>query len=115
MSRVLVAALAVLLAGCSSVEPTVITVRHRVVLPEESMYACDTVERFPDSRTLTDLQVARLLVDLHQNNVRCRNSMETIRRFLEDSRVRIEEGREPEPRPTPRPQGDSPRRVPVRN
>ena len=115
MSRVLFALLAILIAGCSSGEPPVTTVRHRVVLPEESMYACDTVERFPDSRTLTDLQVARLLVELHQNNVRCRNSIETIRRFLEDSRVRIEEGREPEPRHIPRPQIDSPRRVPVRN
>jgi hypothetical protein len=102
---------ALVLTACSTTEPTVTTVRHRVVLPEESMYACETVERFPDSRTLTDLQVARLLVELHQNNVRCRNSIETIRHFLESARVRLEEGRES---PVREPQSDSPRRVPVR-
>ena len=81
---------ALLLTACASEDPVVTTVRHRVVMPDESMYACETVERFPEARTLTDLQVARLLVELHQNNVQCRNSIKSIRAFLEESKSRIE-------------------------
>ena len=97
-----------LLGACGSDDPVVTSTKYRVVIPEESMFACDTVERFPESRTLTDLQVARLLVELHQNNVRCRNSVQAIRQFLEDSRARIETGEEPSPQSAPQ------RRVPIR-
>lgn len=112
-----------LLSACASPDPVVVTsTKYRVVVPEESMFACDTVSRFPESRTLTDLQVARLLVELHQNNVRCRNSMQAIRHFLEDAKIRVEEGREPPVRPeTPAfapaaPASEQPRqrRVPIR-
>jgi hypothetical protein len=101
-----------LLGACASDDPVVTSTKYRVVIPEESMFACDTVERFPESRTLTDLQVARLLVEMHQNNVRCRNSLQAIRQFLEDSKIRVEEGREPPAAPT----SEQPRqrRVPIR-
>jgi hypothetical protein len=99
MRTAAVLAAALLLGACASDDIVISTTKYRVVIPEESMFTCDVVERFPDSRTLTDLQVARLLVDLHQNNIRCRNSMQAIRDFLEDSRIRVEEGREPSPRP----------------
>lgn len=102
--------------ACAQPDPVVTSQRYRVVVPEESMFQCDWVERFPESRTLTDLQVARLLVELHQNNIRCRNSIQSIRNFLEDARIRIEEGREPPARPQQpeRALPQSPRRVPVR-
>jgi hypothetical protein len=88
-----------LLSACAS-DPVVVTsTKYRVVIPEESMFACDTVSQFPEARTLTDLQVARLLVELHQNNVRCKNSVQAIRQFLDDAKIRVEEGREPPARP----------------
>jgi hypothetical protein len=111
-----------LLSACAS-DPVVVTsTKYRVVIPEESMFACDTVSQFPEARTLTDLQVARLLVELHQNNVRCKNSVQAIRHFLDDAKIRIEEGREPPARPeTPGPTpaaatSEQPRqrRVPIR-
>jgi hypothetical protein len=111
-----------LLSACAS-DPVVVTsTKYRVVIPEESMFACDTVSQFPEARTLTDLQVARLLVELHQNNVRCKNSVQAIRHFLDDAKIRIEEGREPPARPeTPAavpaaPTSEQPRqrRVPIR-
>lgn len=102
------------LAACSP-NPTVTTTRHIVVLPQESLYSCEIVKTFPDSRTLTDLQVARLLVELHQNNVRCRNSIESIRKFLEDSRAQVEEGREPQSVPPLELTSEgTPRRRPIR-
>jgi len=111
-----------LLSACAS-DPVVVTsTKYRVVIPEESMFACDTVSQFPEARTLTDLQVARLLVELHQNNVRCKNSVQAIRQFLDDAKIRVEEGREPPARPeTPAPAPAAPtseqprqRRVPIR-
>lgn len=94
--------------ACSSPEPVLTTVRHRVVMPEESMFQCDTVQSFPESRTLTDLQVARLLVELHQNNVRCRNSIESIKAFLERAQQEAEA-------PPPAESSDGPpRRRPIR-
>jgi len=113
--RAAVALLAGLLVTACASEPAVVTTtRYRVVMPDESMFACDIVSRFPEARTLTDLQVARLLVDLHQNNVRCRNNMSAIRQFLEDSKVRVEEGREPTPRPESPTESPRQRRVPIR-
>ena len=112
-----------LLTACTSPEPVVVTsTKYRVVMPEDSMFTCETVSRFPEPRTLTDLQVARLLAELHQNNVRCRNSMQAIRQFLDDAKIRVEEGREPPARPeTPVPASAAPtseqprqRRVPIR-
>ena len=101
MRTAVVLAAGLFLSACAS-DPVVVTsTKYRVVMPEESMFSCDAVSRFPEPRTLTDLQVARLLVDLHQNNVRCRNSMRAIRDFLEDAKIRVEEGREPPPRPQP--------------
>ena len=113
---------ALLLSACASPDPVVVTsTKYRVVVPDETMFACDIVSQFPEARTLTDLQVARLLVELHQNNVRCRNSVVAIRQFLEDAKIRVEEGREPPPRPevmpAPSPQPtEAPRqrRVPIR-
>lgn len=91
MTKFLALTVALLLfAACSTPEPVLTTVRHRVVMPEESMFQCETVQSFPESRTLTDLQVARLLVELHQNNVRCRNSLESVKAFLERAQQETE-------------------------
>lgn len=110
-----------LLSACGSTDSVVVTsTKYRVVVPDETMFACDSVSQFPEARTLTDLQVARLLVELHQNNVRCRNSVVAIRQFLEDAKIRVEEGREPPARPeppavqTPAPEAPRQRRVPIR-
>jgi len=74
------------LVACAS-EPVVVrSVQHQVVMPQESMFNCPTVASFPEPRTLTDVQVARLIVQLYQNNTTCRNSMNTLRQFLENAK-----------------------------
>lgn len=75
-----------LLIGCAS-EPVVVrSTQQVVIMPERSMFNCPTIATFPDSRTLTDVQVARLIVQLYQNNTVCRNSMNTLREFLENAK-----------------------------
>lgn len=75
------------LAACGSDPVVVRSTQHLVVMPEESMFNCPTVASLPESRTLTDVQVARLLVQLYQNNATCKNSMTTLRQFLEQARA----------------------------
>lgn len=78
---VLGALIAPLLAACGS-SPTLRTTQHVVVMPEELMFNCPAAV-LPESRTLTDVQVARLIVQLYQNNTTCNNSMTALRTFLE--------------------------------
>lgn len=74
------------LVACAS-EPVVVrSTQQIVVMPEQSMFNCPTVATFPEPRTLTDVQVARLIVQLYQNNTTCRNSMNTLREFLESAK-----------------------------
>jgi hypothetical protein len=71
------------LAACGS-NQIVSSSKNVVVKPEEALYNCPVVDVFPDSKTLTDLQVARLIVKLYQNNITCKNSIESIREFLDN-------------------------------
>lgn len=89
MKAMMVAALALLLVGCSS-NPLVLRSTQRVVvMPEEVMFNCPSFDSFPETNALTDIQVARLIVQLYQNNVVCKNSMNTLRQFLENAQRTI--------------------------
>jgi hypothetical protein len=83
--RALVLLLPLFLAACGG-NPFVVRTTHQVVVPEESMFSCPTIEQLPESKTLTDIQVARLLVTLYQNNTQCKNSLLAIQKFLEEAK-----------------------------
>ena len=77
------------LAGCGTTR--LLTTKEQVViLPSESMYNCPTVSYFPKPETLTDLQVARLLVELQRDNKVCKNSIDSIRRYLTEAKQSVE-------------------------
>jgi len=74
-----------LLTGCTS-DPVMIRTQHTfVVMPADSMFVCNRVE-IPPSNNLTDIQVARFIANLYQQNQQCKNSLEAIRTFLEDAK-----------------------------
>lgn len=74
-----------LLTGCAS-EPSIVrSTQNVVVVPEETLFNCPVVSSLPESATLTDVQVARLIVQLYQNNTICKNSMTSLRQFLENA------------------------------
>ena len=81
-----------LLAGCAQ-EPQLTTTRHHVVVPDESMYTCQRFTNWPETVRLTSAQVSRTLVELYSANEQCYNSQQTLRRFLEESKIRIQDGR----------------------
>ena len=81
------------LCSCDGVGTEMLTTtKHLVVLPEDKMYDCPLVDRFPDASMLTDIQVAEFIVKLHSSNVRCHNSINAIRKFLEDAKKTAEQG-----------------------
>lgn len=81
-----------LLAGCNDQTQVLSSYKYMVVHPSETMYYCPVVKQFPNWKTLTDSQVAKLVVQLHKNNLTCKSSIESIRKFLDDSDLELKKG-----------------------
>jgi hypothetical protein len=81
------------LAACSNDQPVVTSTRHVAVVPQEHMFECNIIETFPEPTTLTDLQVARLILQLYENNRVCRNSINVLRTFLDSAKRSLEADR----------------------
>lgn len=64
--------------------------QYRVVLAPDSMYNCPVVTRWPKIKTLTDLQVARLIVQLAENNKICKSSLDSIKAYYARAKREIE-------------------------
>lgn len=80
------------LAGCNETNQILTTYKWAVVHPDEAMYYCPVLKKFPDWKTLTDAQVARTAVQLHKNNLTCKSSIESIRKFMKDADKRVKRG-----------------------
>ena len=85
MKKIILLLAVVLLASCNDQTQVVTSYRHMVVHPDEAMYYCPVVKEFPNWKTLTDSQVAKLVVQLHKNNCTWKSSIESIRKFLNDA------------------------------
>jgi hypothetical protein len=92
MKKIILLVAVILLASCNDTKQVVTTYRHMVVHPDEAMYYCPVVKHFPNWNTLTDSQVAKLIVQLHKNNLTCKSSIESIRKFLDDADKSIKKG-----------------------
>ncbi|MEY4333830.1 MAG: hypothetical protein RLZZ196_2573 [Bacteroidota bacterium] len=90
--RIIIAALATLgLAGCASKPPVVLTKTElQVYVPDRSMFYCQNVRRFPNPDTLTDAQVAKLLVELHSKNTECQKNMNALYKSLDQAKKESE-------------------------
>jgi hypothetical protein len=78
------------LSGCAKESPMLVTQKTVVITPDQSMYQCGEVSRFPDNNTLTDIQVASFFAEVYREYMRCHNSLYTIRDFLEKAKVSSE-------------------------
>lgn len=85
MKKIILLLAVVLLASCNDQTQVITSYRHMVVHPDEAMYYCPVVKEFPNWKTLTDSQVAKLVVQLHKNNLTCKSSIESIRKFLNEA------------------------------
>ena len=91
--RLLIATVAALcLAGCAKAPPPQIITKTelQVLVPDKSMFYCQNVRRFPNSETLTDVEVAKLLVELHSKNTECQKNMNAVYKTLDEAKKRTE-------------------------
>ena len=90
MKALFVIPLALTLAACNTTNPAIVTKQQIVILPDTSLYNCPTLNQFPNPNKLTDVQVARVIVNLYKNNQTCKNSILAIQKFLEESKRTVE-------------------------
>ena len=76
------------LLGCQE-EAQLIKETNVVLVPSRSLDNCPVIKQFPDPSTLTDSQVAKLLVVLQHNNVLCRKTIDQIYNYLESAKKKV--------------------------
>ena len=83
--------LMLMLGDCGSMESQIVTRdKLTVVQVPANLYYCPVVASYPNTANMTDIDVARLIVQLHRNNVTCFNSMKAIRDYLDESKKTLE-------------------------
>lgn len=85
MKKIILLLGVMLLASCNDQSQIVQSYKYMVVHPSEAMYYCPVLEQFPNWKTLTDSQVAKLIVQLQKNNLTCKSSIESIKKFLQEA------------------------------
>jgi hypothetical protein len=91
--RILIAVTAALaLAGCAKAPPPqfITKTELKVIVPEKSMFYCQNVRHFPNPETLTDVQVAKLLVELHSKNTECQKNINSVYKFLDEAKKKTQ-------------------------
>lgn len=83
---VIIAALA--LTGCQTGQ-VITKTELSVVLPDRSLFVCPSVA-YPKSDTLTDVDVAKLLVNMQRANAECKRNINSIWKYLNDSKTQLE-------------------------
>jgi len=92
MRLIAVTVVAAALAGCAKAPPpqTLIKTEQVVIVPDRTLFNCPNVRRFPNPETLTDAEVAKLLVTLHKNNTDCQKNINTIWKTLDAAKKTAE-------------------------
>ena len=78
----------ILLAGCQQ-SLHLISTDYKVVKAPEELYNCPVLKRFPNYETLTDQEVGTLILKLQRNNLTCRDSVDSIKKFYDDAEKTI--------------------------
>ena len=89
MKKVLLVSL-LALTGCASEEPIkLLAPEYKVVKIPEQLYVCPVVKNFPDADKLTNKQVGGLLIDVQKNNMICKNSIDSIKKYMDEAEATI--------------------------
>ena len=83
--------LSLTLAGCATTGPTTIITQQVpvVVAAPDTLYVCPQVNKFPAPDTLTNAQLATLIVTLVKNNKVCGANMGAIKSYVDKARMQI--------------------------
>ena len=93
MKSIICAGIILMLAACGDSEPqTQLVMRDKLIVVDvpADLYYCPVIVKFPAAVNMTDIEVARLLVQLHRNNISCANSMTAIKTYLADAKRSLE-------------------------
>jgi uncharacterized lipoprotein YajG len=89
MKKLLPLAILLALTGCG--QTTFLTKEKPiVVMPDQSMFVCPDTVVIPDINTLTDIQVAQVILELKRDLEICRNQLKNLDTFLTEAKKRIE-------------------------
>jgi len=89
MKKVSVIIGALFLSGCASDPIKLVAPEYKIVKPPEDFYNCPTVKRFPKPETLTNQQVGSLLITLEKNNLVCKNSLDSIKDYMDQAEAQL--------------------------
>jgi len=92
MKKLLLISLLLSLAACQSTPGTqvITTQKFTVVEPPAGMYNCPVMASYPKVETLTDVEVAQIIVTLQRNNRTCKVSIESIKSYIGSAKKTIE-------------------------
>lgn len=83
MKNILIVGLfAFFLSACASTNPILTQEKLGKINISQELYECPVVKTFPNPDKLTDIQVAKLIVQLYKNNQKCKTSIEAIEEFI---------------------------------
>lgn len=83
-----VVAIGLVVAGCST-PVKLIAPEARVIAVPPDYYNCPVETKFPNTNNLTNKQVGSLILKLHQNNVTCKNSLDSIKQYLDNAQATV--------------------------
>jgi len=73
----------------STIKPMLVKTKPTVYIPDNSFFYCPSVDKLPDVSTLTDSDVAKLLIQLDTNNSVCKKSMVALKDELLKAQQRL--------------------------
>lgn len=85
MKKVLLMVAVLFLAGCAGDPIKLLSPEYTVVKIPDALYECPVLKRFPDSDKLTNQQVGSLLIQVQKNNIMCKNSLDSIRKYMDEA------------------------------
>lgn len=87
----LISTVSLFLTGCvENQQSTIAQIKPTVISVPKNYFNCPPAILWPKTATLTDIQVAYLVKDLHQKYQVCRNSLIAVEQYLERAKAEIE-------------------------
>jgi len=91
MKKIITILFVLFLTGCQS-DQIIISKKIEIIHPDKKMYYCPVIKQLPNWKTLKDSQVATTTASLYKNNLTCKKSIESIRKYNKIIEDRIKKG-----------------------
>jgi hypothetical protein len=89
VNRIVAVISLLVLTGCSTPTVKLLAPEYKVVSPPESLYNCPQLKNFSNNDRLTNEQVGQLILKLQKNNMICKDSLNNIRKYMDDASTNI--------------------------